>query len=84
MVKRRMLRKIEALPQGVQDRFEALKNDLQNDGPVQPSWSSYSKLSETRHHCHLTYRYVACWQVLSNNEMTMEVYYVGSRESAPY
>ena len=84
MIKRRMERKIAELPQGIQDRFAALKTDLENDGPVQPSWSNYSRLSETRHHCHLTYRYVACWQVLSNNEMTMEVYYVGSRENAPY
>lgn len=83
-IKRKMLRKVEELPERIQLRFAALKNDLQNSGPVQTTWQNYSKLSETQHHCHLTIHYVACWQVLSDNEMRMEVYYVGSRENAPY
>ena len=84
LIKRRMERKIAGLPLPIRQRFAALRRDLENAGPEQTSWSNYSKLSETRHHCHLTYHYVACWQVLSNNEMIMEVYYVGSRENAPY
>lgn len=35
------------------------------------------------HHCHLNYRYVACW-TCRRNEIVIEVYYVGSREKAPY
>jgi hypothetical protein len=31
----------------------------------------------------LNYRYVACW-TCRKNEIEIEVYYVGSREKAPY
>ena len=34
-------------------------------------------------HCHLNYRYVACW-THRQGEIEIEVYYVGSREKAPY
>ena len=84
LIKRKLLRDVESLPLTVQRKFAALKMDLEADGPVQPSWQNYSKLGENRHHCHLTHHYVACWTVLSGNEMKLEVYYVGSRESAPY
>lgn len=83
-IKRKQLRKLEELPLEIQLKFLALKTDLQRSGPVQVSWRNYSKLSDTRHHCHLSYHFVACWQVLSDHELTMEVYYVGSRENAPY
>jgi hypothetical protein len=35
------------------------------------------------YHCHLSYRYVACW-TWRKKEIVIEVYYVGSRENAPY
>ncbi len=83
-IKRKLQRKIEALPQSVQDIFADLKMDLEHTGPVQPGWKNYSKLGKNKHHCHLTYHYAACWEVDENNVLTMEVYYVGSRENAPY
>jgi hypothetical protein len=63
--------------------FKALVKDLQLDGPVRPDWDNYSKLGGSKHHCHLNYRYVACWTSESKT-ITIEVYYVGSRENAPY
>ncbi len=63
--------------------LETLLFSLGEKGPVQPSFSHYSKLSENEYHCHLSYHWVACWRC-ENGEYRVEVYYVGSRESAPY
>ena len=56
---------------------------LKQSGPVQPSFMNYSKLGEGNYHCHLGYHHVACWKC-ANESITIEVYYVGSREGAPY
>ena len=40
-------------------------------------------LSETEYHCHLAYSWVACWRH-EKYTITIEVYYAGSRENAPY
>lgn len=60
-----------------------LIEDLREFGPVQERWKNYSKLSDFEHHCHLSYRWVACWREV-DKELILEVYYVGSRENAPY
>lgn len=64
--------------------FADLKMDLESKGPEQPEWMNYSKLGKNKYHCHLNYHYVACWQVEADNTLTLEVYYAGSRENAPY
>jgi len=82
-IKRRLLKKLESLPRKVQDALFELVEDLKERGPVQPKWPNYSKLNRHDYHCHLNYHYVACWR----NEkkiIIIEVYYVGSRENAPY
>ena len=84
LIKRKLERKIAEYPDAVQDLYFALKRDLTFDGPEQPTWKNYSKLDANRYHCHLNYRYVACWTVISSTEMELEVYYVGTRENAPY
>ena len=50
---------------------------------MQPRYSNFSKLAKERYHCHLSYNHVACWYN-ENGTYKVEVYYVGSRESAPY
>ena len=82
-IKRKIERDLEKLPRRVQDLFFQLVEDLREKGPVQPSWPHYGKLSKNGYHCHLTYRYVACWRY-EKQSIILEVYYVGSRESAPY
>ena len=82
-VKKKIRRNVERLPQNIQDLFDELTEDLTTKGPEQPSWPNYSKLSKTKYHCHLNYSYVACWKC-ENNSIEIEVYYAGSRESAPY
>ena len=60
-----------------------LVDAIKKNGPVQPSFRNYSKLSKNEYHCHLDYHWVACWKC-ENEKYIVEVYYVGSRESAPY
>lgn len=82
-IKKKQLKNLSKLPAKVQELFIALENDLVFDGPEQPSWKNYSKLGTDKYHCHLNYRYVACWTA-KKETITIEVYYVGSREKAPY
>lgn len=83
IVKRKIMRDMRKLPLNVQQLFLRLRNDLASSGPVQPSWMNYSMLSGGNYHCHLGYHHVACWKC-ENESITIEVYYVGSREGAPY
>jgi hypothetical protein len=71
------------MPLAQQKLLLLLEDDLRVKGPVQPSWMNYSKLSDKTYHCHLSYRWVACWEETEAG-LKIEVYYVGSRESAPY
>lgn len=83
IVKKKQQKGLEKLPPEVRALFKFLLKDLQINGPVRPDWDNYSKLIGNKHHCHLNYRYVACWKS-ENKTITIEVYYVGSRENAPY
>ena len=83
-IKRKYLREISRLPKEVIQRFDLLYEVLKQSGPAGPyQWQNYSKLSENEYHCHLNYRYVACWRC-EKKSIVVEVYYVGSRENAPY
>ena len=82
-VKKKQLKSLDRLPSKVKDLFAFLLQDLEYDGPEQPTWKNYSKLGKNKYHCHLNYRYVACWTA-EKETITIEVYYVGSREKAPY
>lgn len=57
--------------------------DLELSGPIRGDWPNYSALGKDTHHCHLSYRWVACWGVAKQHR-EIEIYYVGSRENAPY
>ena len=84
VIRKRVLKRLGKLPRNVQERFYVLVGVLEDAGPTGPhAWQNYSKLSETEYHCHLTYRYVACWRN-EKGSIIIEVYYVGSREDAPY
>jgi len=82
-IKRKIERGLRKLPFDVQQLFFLLVADLQADGPIQKTWRNFSPLGDDRYHCHLNYRYVACW-TCRRNQIAIEVYYVGSREKAPY
>ena len=82
-IKKKVVRGLGKLPENVRRLLFLLVADLQADGPIQRSWQNFSSLGGDRYHCHLTYRYVACW-TCKKGEIVIEVYYVGSREKAPY
>ena len=83
MVRRKALKSIRKMPAKERIRFNQLTEDLRASGPVQKEWPNYSKLSQDEHHCHLSYKWVACWRH-HFGEIRIEVYYAGSRENAPY
>lgn len=82
-IRKKLERGLLKLPRHVQKLFYLLITDLQMDGPIQKTWRNFSSLGGDRYHCHLNYRFVACW-TCRKNEIVIEVYYVGSREKAPY
>jgi mRNA-degrading endonuclease RelE of RelBE toxin-antitoxin system len=82
-IRKKALRTLEKLPENVQKLLFLLIEDLKDDGPIQKSWHNFSPLGKDAYHCHLSYRYVACW-TCRRGEIEIEVYYVGSREKAPY
>lgn len=77
-------KQVDKLPKKIRDLLTALRLEIQAAGPVRGNWPNYSKLGLDEHHCHLTYNYVACWRVKDKKVQIVEVYYVGSRENAPY
>jgi hypothetical protein len=80
---RKVERGVRTLPPNVQRLLFLLIGDLQAGGPIQKTWRDFSPLGPDRYHCHLNYRYVACW-TCRKDSIVIEVYYVGSREKAPY
>ena len=83
VIKKKVLKNISKLPKKVQKYLADLVEDLKNLGPIQKHWSNFSMLGKNEYHCHLDYHWVACWK-LENDSLTIEVYYAGSRENAPY
>jgi hypothetical protein len=66
------------------DILALLVRDLELRGPVLPDWHNYSKLGPGLYHCHLSYKWVACWRIENNEAKIVDIYYAGSRENAPY
>ncbi len=83
LIKKKVEKRLDKLPKQVRQLFYLLISDLQAIGPIQKSWNNFSALEQDKYHCHLNYRYVACWSC-RKTEIIIEVYYVGSREKAPY
>ncbi len=82
-IKKKAARGLKKLPKNTRKVLFLLIEDLKDDGPIQKGWNNFSPLGDDKYHCHLNYRYVACW-TWRKGEIEIEVYYVGSREKAPY
>jgi mRNA-degrading endonuclease RelE of RelBE toxin-antitoxin system len=82
-IKKKVLKSVLQMPERVQDKFWNLVADLKVQGPMPKGWKNLSKLTGNDYHCHLEYSWVACWSY-ENGSFRIEVYYVGSREGAPY
>jgi len=74
---------LKSLPPVVSRKFALLLRELKALGPIRANWQNYSKLGVNKYHCHINYNWVACWEETETG-VKIEVYYVGSRESAPY
>jgi mRNA-degrading endonuclease RelE of RelBE toxin-antitoxin system len=53
---------MKLLPPVVAKKFALLLMELKKLGPVRAKWQNYSKLGVNKHHCHLNYNWVACWE----------------------
>ena len=82
-IKKKILKKLQKIPKDIQFTFESLVDDLTEKGPIRKEWPNFSKIGDNKYHCHLSYKWVACWQN-ENESLIIEVYYAGSRENAPY
>lgn len=80
---KKVYKSFRELPEHMQERLGILVKQLASQGPIAHNWPNYGKLGKNRYHCHLKYGYVACW-TNEDNSIQIEVYYVGSREKAPY
>jgi mRNA-degrading endonuclease RelE of RelBE toxin-antitoxin system len=79
----------EKLPKQWQDVLDALRRDIEINGPVAKSWPNYGKIKGKTgyHHCHLNKgkpRYVAVWKIADNKIQVVEIRYVGTHEKADY
>jgi mRNA-degrading endonuclease RelE of RelBE toxin-antitoxin system len=84
---RKALKQKDKLPEEIQTLLVLLEKEIEVLGPVRGNWPNYSKLGKDLHHCHLRNgrpTYVACWEVTNKEIKLVEVYYVGTREKAPY
>ncbi len=71
------------MPEKIKQKMYILTDDLIEKGPIRKEWANFSKLGENKYHCHLSYKWVACWRC-EKESILIEVYYAGSRENAPY
>jgi mRNA-degrading endonuclease RelE of RelBE toxin-antitoxin system len=83
LIGKRVLKSINKMPSKIQDKLDLLLFDLREKGPERVEWTNYSKLNDNSYHCHLAYKWVACWRH-DKKSIIIEVYYAGSRENAPY
>lgn len=83
LIKKSALKNVQKMPKKIQFIFESLLDDLKDKGPFRKEWPNFSSLGKDEYHCHLSYKWVACWKY-EKNTVIIEVYYAGSRENAPY
>jgi mRNA-degrading endonuclease YafQ of YafQ-DinJ toxin-antitoxin module len=82
---KKVLNLIQKMPTLEQKKLVNLIDDLKTKGPIQTGWNNFSQLGKNKFHCHLSYKWVACWKYIEDEEIKIiEVYYAGSRENAPY
>jgi hypothetical protein len=88
-IPRRVGKSIAKLPERIQAAMQLLIEELGRDGPYRMNWPHYSRIQGTKNkfHCHVKSgrpTYVACWELTSEVERIIEVYYAGTHEKAPY
>ncbi len=82
-IKKKVLKKLNKLPVWVQKKDGYFGLGSERYRPRAAKLQNFSQLSSMKYHCHLGTSWAACWEHDSNT-INIEVYYVGSREKAPY
>ena len=83
IISKKILKRLNKLPDLEKKRLKLLLVDLEELGVLLPHWKNFGSLQNGCYHCHLSYKWVACWK-WEKKSIVIEVYYVGSREKAPY
>ena len=86
-VERRVVKRMQRLPDHVRRKLFVLFSEIERSGPVRGNWPNYSKLGKRLHHCHLSKgrpTYVAVWEEVEDSVKLIEVIYAGTHEKAPY
>ncbi len=66
-IRKKVLKITSKMPEDIQVRFGYLLEDLKIKGPIQPDWPNYSKIADDKYHCHLGYKWAACWTCTKNS-----------------
>jgi mRNA-degrading endonuclease RelE of RelBE toxin-antitoxin system len=82
-IHKKAIKNIKRMPLAIQEKLTYLLKDLKDKGAIRAEWPNFSKLGEKKYHCHLSYKWVVCWQ-WQEGTIIIEVYYAGTRENAPY
>lgn len=75
------------LPTAITPSLVRLLQELEKCGPIRKNWKNFGALSDISYHCHIKKgrpTYVVCWRIEDKKRRVIEVYYVGTHESAPY
>jgi len=83
LINKKALKGMQKMSVKINEKMNVLLKDLRDKGPIRKEWSNFSELGENLYHCHLAYKWIACWKC-EKNSIVIEVYYAGSREDAPY
>ncbi len=83
VIRKSAVKTIRKMPPHIRRVVPLLMEDLREYRSPWQQWPHYSRIGKDRFHCHLAFQWVACW-TCSEATMTIEVYYAGSREKAPY
>ena len=84
---KQVVKQIKALPIKIKEKLFTLFLEIEKQGPVRGNWANYSKLTATKHHCHIKKgkpSFVVVWEVKNKIIKIVEVIYVGTHEKAPY
>jgi mRNA-degrading endonuclease RelE of RelBE toxin-antitoxin system len=83
LINKPVQKNLDKMPKREKELFDLLAEDLRSLGPIRKNWPNFSSLEKNKYHCHLSRKWVACWQ-WEKDTIVIEVYYAGSREKAPY
>ena len=60
-IKNKVIKSVEKMPDFEKKKFVQLLDDLKEKGPNLNYWKNFSKIGHEKYHCHLSYKWVACW-----------------------